>query len=119
MRTPQIVLFLVLLNSAAFAISVAAPVDVAPTTGGESEIDSAKDTIGQTEPGQTEGQGVLIGGFNAAMNAIDGIRNVVFYGPEMLINLGAPAVLIGVIEGALVFVVGFDVLQAFTGRQMS
>jgi len=119
MRTPQIVLFLVLLNGAALAVGQVAPVDVTPTAGGEAEIDTARDEIQTSEPGSTEGQGVLIGGFNAAMNAIDGIRTVVFYGPEMLITLGAPALLIGMFEGALAFIVGYDILQAFTGRAFS
>jgi hypothetical protein len=119
MRTPQIVLFLVLLNSAAFAVGQIAPVDVTPTAGGDAEINEARDEVKESEPGSTEGQGVLIGGFNAAMGAIDGIRTIVFYGPEMLITLGAPALLIGIFEASLAFVVGYDVLQAFTGRQFS
>jgi hypothetical protein len=119
MRTPQIVLLLVLINSAAFGVTAMSPVDVSPAATGDSEIDSAREEIDSANPGSTEGQGVLIGGFNAAMNAIDSIRNVVFYGPEMLISLGAPVVLIGIFEATLAFVVGFDVLQAFTGRQFS
>jgi len=119
MRTPQLVLLLVLVNSAAFGVTAMSPVDVTPAVTGDNEIDSAKENINQTKPGSTEGQGVLIGGFSAAMDAIESIREVVFYGPEMLKSLGAPVVLIGIFEATLAFVVGFDVLQAFTGRQFS
>jgi len=119
MRTPQIVLMLVLINGAAFGIGAISPVDVTPTAGDSGEIDEASSEIEQSNPGSTGGTGVLVGGFSAAMSAIDSIRNVVFYGPEMLINLGAPGSVIGILEGSLVFVVGYDVLQAFTGRQFS
>ena len=119
MRTPQIVLFLVLLNSAAFGVTAMSPVDVTPNAGDSADIQEANESISETNPGATTGTGVLIGGFSAAMDAIDSIRNVVFYGPEMLTSLGAPAVLMNILQAAITFVIGYDVLQAFTGRQFS
>lgn len=119
MRSTQIVLFLVLLNGAALFVAPLLPADVQPTAGGSDEIETAGQQVNDTSPSGSEGTGVLIGGFNAALSVIESIRTVVFYGPEMLKNLGAPAAIISMAELALLFIVTFDAIEAFTGRQLS
>jgi hypothetical protein len=119
MRTPQLVIFLVCLNASALVVSAAIPLDVTAQAGGSVEILSAGEQVSQVDPSQNGAVGVLVGGFNAAMNVIESVRTIVFYGPEMLMNLGAPGALIVPFEIVFTFVVSFDIIQAFTGRKLS
>jgi len=118
MRSTNLVIFLVLLNVSAGIIAAAAPVPVDPLVGGDKEID---DTSGDVEDRNVSrrGSGELIGSFLGLGGLIRDIGTIIFYGPEMLRNLGAPALLITGFETVLVFVVGFDVAEAITGRVLS
>lgn len=118
MRSTNLVLFLVLLNVSAGIIAVAAPVDVDPLVGGQTEI---KDTAGTVEDRDVSrrGSGELIGSFLGLGSLIQDIGTIIFYGPEMLRNLGAPGLIVTSFEVVLVFVLGFDVAEAITGRQLS
>lgn len=118
MRSTQLVLFLVLLNAVAGIAAVALP-GPAPITGGGSEIDQTreeqeKETIGTDLPGSE-----LVSAFFDAGSIIQDLRNIVFLGPEMLKNLGAPAILMDAFQAVVVFVVAFDVIEAITGRRLS
>lgn len=118
MRSTNLVIFLVLLNVSAGIVAVAAPVDVDVLTGGDQKID---DTAGEVENRNVSrrGSGELIGSFLGLGTVIQTIGTVIFYGPEMLRNLGAPGLLVSGFEVVLVFVLGFDVAEAITGRQLS
>jgi len=118
MRSTNIVIFLVLLNVAAGVGATVAPGDVVPATGASGEIDSVADDVQNREvkrPASDE----LIGSFFGVGALITTIKNVVFFGPEMLRNLGAPGVLVSGFETVLVFVVAFDIAEAVTGRNLS
>jgi hypothetical protein len=118
MRSTNLVIFLVLLNVSAGIVAVASPVDVDPLTGGDQEIDN---TAGEVEDRNVSrrGSGELIGSFLGLGGLIRDVGTVIFYGPEMLRNLGAPGLLVSGFEVVLIFVMGFDVAEAITGRRLS
>ena len=118
MRSTQIVLFLVLMNGAAVALVPMLPGDVTPATGGGDEIDDAARQADSSAISRLPGS-ELIAGFFRAAGIIEDIRNVVFYGPEMLRNIGAPGALVSLFEIGIVFIVSFDVIEALTGRRLS
>jgi len=118
MRSTNLILFLVLLNVAAGVTTAVAPGPVAVATGADAEIQGANDALGDrsvTQPSADEVTGALFG--NAGI--IETIDNILFLGPNMLQNLGTPAILVGGFKTVLGFVVAFDIAEAITGRQFS
>jgi len=118
MRSTNLVIFLVLLNAAAGVVTVAAPGVVNPVVGADDEI---ADAAGSAEDREVDRRGSteLIGSFLSVGSLIQTIAGIVFAGPEMLRNLGAPDILITGFEVVLVFIIAFDVAEAITGRQLS
>jgi len=61
----------------------------------------------------------LPGAFFGVGSLIQTIDSIIFAGPNMLANLGMPRIIAGAMKTVVVFVVGFDVAEAVTGRQLS
>lgn len=118
MRSTNLVIFLVLLNVSAGVVAVAAPVDVDPLVGGQQEIDQTAGDVENRDVSR-RGSGELIGSFLGLGGLLRDIGTIIFYGPEMLRNLGAPGLLVTGFETVLIFVLGFDVAEAITGRRLS
>jgi len=118
MRSTNLVLILVLINVAAGIVTVAAPVDVAPSVGGGSEIDSTKENISDRQTNRPASD-ELIGAFFGLGQLLSELRNIIFYGPQMLANLGVPAVITNGFQIVLSFVVACDVVEGITGRVLS
>lgn len=118
MRSTNLVIFLALLNVAAGIFAVAAPVNVTVSTGASGEIDATGEALADREISRPA-SGELIGSFLGLADLIERLRNIIFYGPEMLRALGAPAILVDGFEGVLLFVMLFDVAEAVTGRGLS
>lgn len=118
MRSTNLVIFLVLLNVSAGVVATTAPVDVNVLAGGGSEIDDTAESVDNRDVNR-RGTSELIGSFLGLGSLIQGIGKIIFLGPEMLRNLGAPGILITGFETVLVFVIGFDIAEAVTGRQLS
>jgi hypothetical protein len=118
MRSTNLVLFLVLLNAAVGIVAVAAPVDIDPVAGGDQAIEDSASDVENREVNR-RGSSELIGSFLGVGSLINSVSNIIFLGPEMFRNLGAPDILISGFEAVLVFVVGFDVAEAVTGRLLS
>jgi hypothetical protein len=118
MRSTNLVLVLVLLNVSAGIIAVAAPVDVDPLVGGDAEIDDSAGSVEDRDVSR-RGSGELIGSFLGLGSLIQDIGTIIFFGPEMLRNLGAPGLIVTGFEVVLVFVLSFDIAEAITGRRLS
>jgi len=118
MRSTQLVLFLVLLNVGAGIAAAAIPADISPQTGGQNEIDEAENDVEDRDFGRIPGS-ELVAAFFSVMEMIEDVRGIVFYGPEMLVNLGAPRLLVTGFETVLAFVVAFDIGEVVTGRILS
>lgn len=121
MRSTQIVVFLVLLNASAAVISagVGAAIGVQPAVGGDSTI---SETAGNAESVSASNSGQesdFVGGFLSAADFITELKNIVFFGPEMLRNLGAPNIIVDGLQSVVVFVVAFDVVEIISGRVLS
>jgi len=118
MRSTNLVLFLILLNAAAGVAAAGLALDVAPSTGASGIIG---DTSGDLEDREVNrpASDELIGSFFGVGALIQSIRNIVFFGPEMLRNLGAPPIIINGFQTVLIFIVSFDVAEAVTGRNLS
>jgi hypothetical protein len=119
MRSTNLVLVLVFMNAAAGIVAVAAPVGVDPVAGGDEQIEQSSTELEDNRTVNRRGSGELIGSFLALGGLINTLGNIIFFGPEMLRNLGAPGILITGFETILIFVVGFDVAEAITGRRLS
>ena len=120
MRSTKIVIFLVLLNASAVFVgstAMAQELGVQPTVGGDEQIDTAEQRAQEvaTDRGQVDN---FIGGIIEAASVLVTVFSVAIAGPQMLINLGAPPALVGVLAAPLYIVVGIDILQTISGRQL-
>lgn len=115
----KLVIILMLMNGFAGALvdsGVAEDWGVEPQPGGASEIDNTVDNASELQTGGGLGS-TLFGMFATIGKTFSTIFNLVFYGPEMLVNLGVPSWMAGMFEGVIAVVVAGDVAYYFTGRQ--
>ena len=127
MRSPNIVIALAILNSVALISGVIFPAEIVMTTGAEGEIDntiaelrscvneSDQNCARVNQPSSDE----ITGGFIRNIGVIQAIDDLVFMGPNMLANLGMPTIFVTGFKSVLAFVVAFDIVEFFTGRESS
>lgn len=121
MRSTQIVIFLVALNAAAIVIGgVLGPaIGIQPNVGGDGVIDDAQDSSRNQFESSRTGVGEFVSATFMVADFLKSIDDVVFAGPNMLINLGAPPILINPFKGLIVLVVGIDVAEVLSGRVLT
>jgi|APHM01.1.fsa_nt_gi hypothetical protein len=122
MRSTNILIFLVALNGAALALGGAgltADAGFAPTPGGGDQIESANQTAGNIEADKGGAFDTFVGAVISAGSALTSIFSAVTAGPQMLMNLGAPAFVIVPLAAPLYILVGIDLLQVISGRDLS
>lgn len=121
MRSTNIVIFLVLLNASAVFIG-ATPVGddlgYSPTVGGDEQISNATDAASDVSASRSALDN-FIAGVIAAAETMGTIFGVVIAGPQMFINLGVPGPLVAFISAPLYILVGVDVLQIISGRDIA
>jgi len=120
MRSTNIVVFLVLLNSAAVLVGAAGITDVgtAPQIGGDAEIQAAQNeaTGISTERSALD---TFISGIIAAASSVQTVFAVAVAGPTLLANLGVPSSVVIFLSAPLYILVAFDILQVLSGRSLS
>jgi hypothetical protein len=121
MRSTNIILFLVALNGAAFLVgaTLGPAFGIAPQVGGDAQIDSAQGDADESLQSSRTGVGEFVSATFMVADLVRSIDNIVFAGPNMLINLGAPGILINSFKGILVFVVSIDVAEVLSGRSLT
>jgi hypothetical protein len=121
MRSTNIVLFLVALNAAALVVSstLGPAFGLAPSVGGGGQIDQVEENSRQQFESSRTGVGEFVSATFMATEFIQSLDDIVFAGPNMLISLGAPSILITPFKGLLVIVVGIDVAEVLSGRVLS
>jgi len=120
LRSTNVLVILVLLNGAAVfagALPVTDDLGYQPSVGGDAKIDQAQ-SAGQEIQSERSSLDEFVGGIIAAASTLVTMFGVVVAGPQMLINLGAPAALVGFIAGPLYIYVGLDILQVLSGREI-
>jgi len=123
MRSTNIIIFLVCLNAAAAVVGagLGGQLGVEPTVGGDADIENAGSNVTDATENPSAGalSGTLLGFVSAAGSVISAIDQIIFMGPNMFINLGAPSILIDPFKVVLIFVFGFDVAEVLSGRILS
>jgi len=120
MRSTNIVVFLVLLNSAAALVGAVgiAGVGATPQIGGVEEIDTAQQ---QATDISTERSALdtFISGIIAAASSVQTIFAVAIAGPSLLANLGVPGPVVLFLSAPLYIIVALDILQVLSGRSLT
>lgn len=121
MRSTNILIILIALNASAVlvgAVGLANDAGYQPTTGGGEQIEDANESASNVE-----GSGGVIDSFVGAVLSAVGqlvtIFKVVIAGPTMLANLGVPAPLVALVSAPLYIIVGIDLLEVISGRQLT
>lgn len=122
MRTIAIVIFLVLLNGSAVMVSEAGigqQLGVEPVIGGEEQIQSAEESVGQIDTDRSQFD-VLSGGVMEAISVLQTVFAIATAGPAMIINLGGPLVapFVVFLSAPLYIIVGIDVLNTLSGGRL-
>jgi hypothetical protein len=120
MRSTNIVVFLVCLNAAAVLIGATGFADVgaAPEIGGDGVIDNAEQ---RTERISTDRSALdqFVDGVITAAQVVGVVFEVATAGPAMFRNLGVPDVIVTFVAAPLYIIVGLDVLQVISGRDIT
>jgi len=127
MRSPNIVIALVILNAVALISGIIFPADIVMATGADGQIESSISELRTCAEGQTEkcaevqqpSSDEITGGFIRNIGVIQAIDDIVFMGPNMLVNLGMPDIFAAGFKSVLALVVAFDIVEFFTGREAS
>jgi hypothetical protein len=120
LRSTNIVVLLVLLNASAVfvgALPVADDLGYSPAIGGGDTIDEAQ-SAGEEVKSDRSSLDQFVGGIIAAASTISTMLSVVVAGPQMLINLGVPTLIVTLVSGPLYVFVGLDLLQVLSGRDI-
>jgi len=121
MRSTNVLVALVLLNGAAVfagALPVSDDLGYQPSIGGGQEIAEAQ-AAGEQIQSDRSSLDQFVGGIIAAASTLTTMFSVVVAGPQMLINLGAPPLLVTFIAGPLYIFVALDLLQVLSGRDIT
>lgn len=116
--TIQIVMFLMLLNAAAAAITasgVGAALDMNPDVAHDQAVDDVQDESESVNPSQGRTD-TLFSMFTSTASTIASIGSIVFYGPLMLRNLGIPQFITTFLFVGSSVIVAVDVIHALSGR---
>jgi hypothetical protein len=118
MRSTNLILFLILLNASAGIVAATGPTNLSPSTGGSDVIVRAQGDVVERETNQPTSE-EIIGSFFGLGKLIQAIDDIIFAGPNMLQMLGMPNILVTGFKTSVIFIVGFDVAEAVTGRPLS
>jgi|APHM01.1.fsa_nt_gi hypothetical protein len=120
LRTTNIIVFLVCLNSAAALMGATGFADVgaAPEIGGGEEIQDAQDRSEQISTDRSA-LDQFVNGLVQAGQSLSVIFEIATAGPDMFRNLGVPDVLVTFIAAPLYILVGLDILQVLSGRDIA
>jgi hypothetical protein len=120
LRTTNIVVFLICINSAAILVGATPIADVgaSPDIGGGAEIEDARDQ-GREIATDRSALDQFVNGLIAAASSVSVIFEVAIAGPSMFLNLGVPAPIVTFVAAPLYVVVGLDVLQVLSGRDLT
>jgi hypothetical protein len=121
MRSTNILIFLVALNASAVVLGAAGlsgELGYQPSIGGDDDIAEANQTAGDVsaERGAFD---AFVGAVISAAESLITIFSVVTAGPQMLVNLGAPKFVIFPFSTLLYILVGIDVYQVLSGRDLT
>jgi hypothetical protein len=121
MRSTNIILFLVAINAAAVVVggALGPQFGVAPQTGGEGVIDQQADQADEQFQSSRGAVDEFVSATFMASNFVRSIDDIVFAGPNMLLSLGAPGLLINPFKVIVVFVVAIDIAEVLSGRILS
>jgi hypothetical protein len=120
LRSTNIVVFLVCLNAAAALMGATAfgQVGPAPEIGGDQAIEDARDQ-GREISTDRSALDQFVSGIIAAASSVSIIFEVALAGPTLFLNLGVPAPLVAFVAAPLYIIVGLDVLQVLSGRDLA
>jgi hypothetical protein len=120
MRSTNIVVFLVLVNSAAVLVGSVGIADVgaAPEIGQDNTIQSAQDEAFRITT-ERSALDAFISGIIAAAGSVQTVFEVAVAGPLMLANLGVPGPVVTFLTAPLYIIVALDILQVLSGRSLS
>jgi len=127
MRSTNIVLALVILNAVALISGVIFPADIVLATGADGQIESSISELRSCSENQTvncaevqqPSADEITGGFINNLSVLQAIDDIIFHGPNMLVNLGMPAIFKDGFVSVLALVVAYDLVEFFTGREAS
>lgn len=122
MRSTNILIFLVALNASAIvigAVGLGADLGYQPTIGGDGEIQNANESAANVEAQSDSAFDTFVGAVISAASTITTILGVVTAGPQMLVNLGVPAFIVLPLATPLYILVGIDILQIISGRDLT
>ena len=109
---------MILLNASAGIVAATGPTNLSPSAGGSDVIVRAEGEIVERETNQPSSE-EIIGSFFGLGKLLQSVDQILFAGPNMLQRLGMPAILVTGFKTAVIFIAGFDVAEAVTGRQLS
>jgi len=120
MRSTQLVIFLVLLNTMTFAAAtvIGGDIGLRPHTGGSGVISDSQEDV-RDITGQQSGIDEFIGSQLLGVTVLSRIYETIFFGPEMLKNIGVPAVITDGFVAVLTFVFAFDIAEFLRGGKLS
>jgi hypothetical protein len=122
MRSTNILIFLVALNASAVvlgAAGVSQSVGYDPNIGGDAQIESANESVGDVNTNKGSGFDTFVGAVISAASTLTDVFGIVIAGPTMLINLGAPGFIVYPLATPLYLLVGIDILQIISGRDLT
>jgi hypothetical protein len=121
MRSTNIIIFLIALNAAALVIgSALGPAfGLQPNVGGDGTIDSVTDDSRESFQSSRTGVGEFVSATFMVADFLRQIDQIVFAGPNMLMSLGAPSILIDPFKGLVAVIVAIDVAEVLSGRVLS
>lgn len=120
LRSTNVLIALVLLNASAVfvgALPVTDDLGYDPAIGGNDEIAEAQGA-GESIQSERSSLDQFVGGIIAAATTITTMLSVVVAGPQMLINLGVPALVVTFLSAPLYILIGLDLLQVLSGRDL-
>jgi len=121
MRSTNILIILVALNSAALlvgAVGVGQDVGYQPTVGGDSQIDDANSSADSVSSNRGAFDS-FVGAVITAAQTLMTIFGVVTAGPRMVMNLGVPSAIVVPLAAPLYILVGIDLLEIISGRSLT
>jgi len=121
MRSTNIVIFLACLNAAALVISagLGPAFGIQPQIGGDQELQTAEQEGREQFQSSRGGVGEFVTATFMAVEFIGTIGSLVRAGPNMLISLGAPALLIRPFEAIVFIIISIDIAEVLSGRVLS
>jgi hypothetical protein len=95
-----------------------ADISPAPEIGGDAIIEDAQDQ-GREISTDRSALDQFVNGVIAAASAVSTIFEVAIAGPQLFLNLGVPAPVVTFVAAPLYVIVGLDVLQVLSGRDLA